>query len=259
MLALTRASPKPLYRQLQERLRRELELGKRAPHSRLPSEREWVRKLGVSRITVRQALGELVSQGYLYSVPGKGLFVGERRAARELDPFLSFTAATLARGEQPSSRLLEGRLIRAGAELAGALGIDAGDDVVSLHRVRLASGAPVMIQRAYLPHDRCPGLLERPLEQLSLFATLREVYGCCLVRAETRIAARPARRDERELLGLPPRAVVLVTDQLTVGADGLPVERSEAVLHPDRHALLLVQEDRGASFVWGPPTRPGQD
>ena len=252
MLALTRASPKPLYRQLQDRLRRELALGKRAPHSRLPSEREWVRKLGVSRITVRQALGELVAQGYLYSVPGKGLFVGERRAARELDAFVSFTAAALARGEHPSSRVLEARLVRASATVANELDIEEGDEVVSLIRVRLANDVPVMLQRALLPHHRCPGLLDRALDEISLFATLREVYGCCLVRAETSIGARPATGEEREILGLTDRSAVVVTDQLTFGSDGLPVERSEAVLHPDRHALRLVQEDRGASFVWGP-------
>jgi GntR family transcriptional regulator len=259
MLALTRASPKPLYRQLQERLRRELESGERAPHSRMPSEREWVQKLGVSRITVRQALGELVAQGYLYTVPGKGLFVGERRAPRELDAFVSFTASTTARGERPSSRLLEARLVRASATIAHELAIEEGDEVVSLRRLRLANDLPVMIQHASLPHARCPGLLERGPGDVSLFAILREVYGCCLVRAETSIGARTADHGERELLGLPERAVVVVTDQLTFGSDGLPVERSEAVLHPDRHALRLVQEDRGASFVWGPVTELRQE
>ena len=257
MLALTRASPKPLYRQLQERLRRELELGKRAPHSRLPSEREWVTKLGVSRITVRQALGELVVQGYLYSVPGKGLFVSERRPpearrpALELDAFLSFSAATLARGEAPGSRVLEARLVRADAALAHDLAIAPGAEVVLLRRVRLANGVPVMIQRSLVPHSRCPHLLRRDLGRLSLFATLREAYGCALARASTTISARPARPLERRLLGLRERAVVLVADQLTTGQDGLPVEQSESVLHPERNPLHLVQEDRGHPLGWG--------
>src|SRR5262245_29515406 len=102
---LARGSPKPLYRQLKDRIIKELEVGSRAPHSQLPSERAWVEKLGVSRITVRQALSELVQQGYLYTVPGKGFFVGERRNARELNSFLSFTSASRARGETPTSKV----------------------------------------------------------------------------------------------------------------------------------------------------------
>jgi GntR family transcriptional regulator len=245
---LTRESPTPLYRQLKERLIRELELGKRAPHSRLPSEREWVKKLGVSRITVRQALGELVQQGYLYTVPGKGFFVGERRAARELNAFLSFTAATVARGEKPSSRVLEAKVARAGAEVAPLLGIAPGAEVVVLARLRLASGVPMMIQRSTLPHARCPGLLARDLARVGLYETLRQEYGVALVRAETTIGARVAARAERKLLGLAEPGVVLVVDQITYGADGQPVERAESVLHPDRHPLSLVQEDGGRAL-----------
>src|SRR5262245_35555810 len=144
---LTRTSPRPLYRQLKDRLLQELEVGSRTAHSRLPSEREWVKKLGVSRITVRQALGELVQQGYLYTVPGKGFFVGERKQARELNAFLSFTAAAEARGERPSSRVLESKVVRASAEVAHDLQIAPGAEVVVLGRLRLANGVPMMIQR----------------------------------------------------------------------------------------------------------------
>jgi GntR family transcriptional regulator len=242
---LIRESPKPLYRQLQERLIRDLELGKRPPHSRLPSEREWVKKLGVSRITVRQALGELVHQGYLYTVPGKGFYVGERRNARELNAFLSFTASAEARGEEPSSRVLEAKVVRAAAALAHDLKIAAGAEVVVLTRLRLSNGVPMMIQRSLLPHARCPGLLTRDLTRLSLFATLRSSYGISLVRAETTISARIGDRRERRWLDLSGPGVVMVADQLSYDSDNVPVERTESVLHPDRHPLSLVQQDGG--------------
>jgi len=245
---LTRESPKPLYRQLKDRLMRELELGKRAPHSRLPSEREWVKKLGISRITVRQALGELVQQGYLYTVPGKGFFVGDRPQARELNAFLSFTSATEARGEAPSSRVLEAKVARASAEIAHDLQIAPGAELVVLARLRLANGVPMMIQRSLLPHARCPGLLGRDLGGASLFQVLREAYGLSLVKAETTVGARVADRSERRLLGLADPGVVLVVDQITFTSDGLPVERAESVLHPERHPLSLVQQDGSRSL-----------
>jgi GntR family transcriptional regulator len=245
---LARGSPKPLYRQLKDRLLRELELGTRAPHSQLPSEREWGKKLGISRITVRQALGELVQQGYLYTVPGKGFFVGEKKNARELNALLSFTATAEARGETPSSRVLEARVLRAKPTLAHDLKIPPGAEVVLLKRVRLTNGVPVMVQESLLPHARCPRILEKNLESLSLFAALQDEYHLVVVRAETTITARIADRAERKWLDLDEPGVVLVVDQLSFTADGQPAERTISVTHPERHPFFLVQEDGGRSL-----------
>jgi GntR family transcriptional regulator len=245
---LARRSPKPLYRQLKDRLLRELEVGTRQPHSQLPSEREWVKKLGVSRITVRQALMELVQQGHLYTVPGKGFFVGERKKAHELNAFLSFTAASESRGEIPSSKILEAKIIPASTTIAHDLGIGPGAEVVRLKRLRLTSDVPVMVQESLLPHARCPGLLDRDLATLSLFATLQDDYHLNLVRAETTISARLADKTEKKALGLEDPGVVLVVDQLSFASDGLPVERTTSITHPARHPLFLRQEDGGRSL-----------
>jgi GntR family transcriptional regulator len=245
---LARGSPTPLYRQFKDRLIRDIEEGTLRPHSQLPSEREWVKSLGVSRITVRQALSELVQLGYLHSVPGKGFFVADRRQGRELNAFLSFTAAAEARGEVATSKVLQARLVRAQAALAHDLGIPPGAEVVLLKRLRLASGAPMMVQEVRLPHARCPGLLEKDLSRLSLFALLREAYGIRLTRAETTISARIADKHERRLLALETPGVVLVAEQLSYAADGQPVERAVSVMHPERHPLSLVQHDRGRSL-----------
>jgi GntR family transcriptional regulator len=245
---LARRSPKPLYRQLKDRLLRELEVGERQPHSQLPSEREWVKRLGVSRITVRQALSELVQQGYLYTVPGKGFFVGEKKKAHELNAFLSFTAASESRGETPSSKILEARIVRATVAMAHDLEIAPGAEVVRLKRLRLTSEIPVMVQESLLPHVRCPGLLDRDLTTLSLFAALQDDYHLTLVRAETTISARLADKTEKKALGLEDPGVVLVVDQLSYASDGLPVERTTSITHPDRHPLFLRQEDGGRSL-----------
>jgi GntR family transcriptional regulator len=245
---LARRSPTPLYRQLKERLLRELEVGERQPHSQLPSEREWVKRLGVSRITVRQALMELVQQGYLYTVPGKGFFVGEKKKAHELNAFLSFTAASEGRGETPSNKILEARIVRATVAMAHDLEISPGAEVVRLKRLRLTSDVPVMVQESLLPHARCPGLLERDLTTLSLFAALQDDYRLKLVRAETTISARLADKSEKKALGLEDPPVVLVVDQLSFASDGLPVERTTSITHPDRHPLFLSQEDGGRSL-----------
>jgi GntR family transcriptional regulator len=201
-----------------------------------------------SRITVRQALSELVQQGYLYTVPGKGFFVGEKRRARELDLFLSFTTAARNRGEVPSSKVLEAKIIRATTEVAHDLQILPAAEVVVLRRLRLSNDIPMLVQRSLLPHARCPRLLERNLEAVSLFATLREEYGISLSRAETTITARLADASERKALSLPAPGVVLVTDQLTESEDGAPVERVLSVSHPELHPLSFAQKTGGPSL-----------
>lgn len=238
---LARGSPTPLYRQFKSKLVKEIETGARVAHSQLPSEREWVTKLGVSRITVRQALNELVQQGYLYSVPGKGFFVGEPPGARMLDAFLSFTAAAQQRGEKATSRVLAARLMSASAEVARSLHVDPGTEVVFLSRLRLSNDVPMMIQESYLPHALVPGLLSRDLDCISVYATLHEDYRLQLSRGETTISARPAQKKESSLLDLKPPAVVLVADQTTFAVSGQCVERSVHVMHPVRHPLFLVQ------------------
>ena len=254
---LARQSPTPLYRQLEDRLREEVERGTRAAHAQLPSEREWVRALGISRITVRQALSELVQQGYLYTVPGKGFFVAERGPARELDALASFTTAARSRGEVPSSKVLEARLGRATPTLARELGIAAGAEVVELKRLRLANGVPMMVQESRLPHARCPGLLRRDLARLSLFALLHDEYGIRLRRAETTLTARLGDASERKWLQLEPPGVVLVAHQISYASDGLPIERTVAVMHPERHPLSLVQHEGGpeADHLTGAKTK----
>jgi len=239
---LARSSPTPLYRQLKERLVRDMESGILQAHGQLPSERDWVKSLGVSRITVRQALSDLVSLGYVYSVPGKGFFVADRKQqARALDAFLSFSAAAIARAEVPSSRVLEASLLRATADEARSLGVSQGVEVLRIRRLRLSNDVPMMIQQSVLPHALCPGLLDQDLTRASLFELLRDTYNLKLDRADTVIGARLADKIERKLLDLGDDGVVLLVDQVSFTAGGAPVEHSLSIMHPERHPLHLSQ------------------
>src|SRR6185437_14580600 len=107
------------------------------PMGKLASERELVEKYGVSRITVRQAMRELVSEGHLRSHPGKGFYATGRtaRPAFELELLRSFTATADLHGVHPGSRLLHGRIEPASDLVATALQVDPGTPVVSLRRL----------------------------------------------------------------------------------------------------------------------------
>lgn len=238
---LARDSATVLYRQIMDRVRHDINAGTLLPHGQLPSERDFVRELGVSRITVRQALRELVQQGYLYTVPGKGFFVSDRHGIHDLMALQSFTALMSARGVTPSSRVLEARLVPAPAALARQLQVAPGTELVSLVRLRLGDDLPMSVQQSWLPHLRCPGLLERDLTTMSLYTELRECYDVMLSRAQTTISARLATAQECTWLEMRHPSAVLIIDQVTYDADGRPVELLFSQHHPDRYPLSLTQ------------------
>lgn len=246
---LTRESAVPLYEQLKRRLITQIASGELAQQSQLPSERRLVQDLGVSRITVRKALGDLVKDGYLYAVPGKGFFVGRgtvAEASYELNALLSFSAAARARGVEPGSRILMAEVVPSPPAVVFQLQLAAGEPVIFLRRVRLLDGVAAVVQESWLPHAVCPGLLDGDAEDLSLYTVLTEHYGLDLARGHTVISARLASDEEREWLELPEPAAVLTVDQLTSTREGRPVELSNSVYHPHRYPLSIVHGDTAA-------------
>jgi GntR family transcriptional regulator len=238
---LSRDTATPLYQQIKQQLLRDIESGVLQPHARLPSERELVRELGVSRITVRQALGELVQQGYLYSAPGKGVFVSEREPGYALDPLLGFHETARARGKTPGTRILECQVVPAPPMVARQLLLLPDDDVVALKRLCLIDGQPTTLQQSWLPSQRVPGLPARDLTNRSLFATLREHYGIQPTSAQVTISARLGSARERELLQLEEPGVVLTVETINFDQHGHPIEWCFDLVHPQRSPLSLAQ------------------
>jgi GntR family transcriptional regulator len=241
---ISRDSAVPLYQQIKQILLRDIESGVLESHTRLPSERKLVEQFGVSRITVRQALSELVQEGYLYTQPAKGFFVAEQPQPYELNVLLSFTSVAQERGLNPSSRVLEASVIPASQALARQLLVPPGAEVVSLVRLRLINDVPVRVEQVWLPHDRCPGILQHDLSK-SLYAILSDEYGLVLKQADTTIRARLASAQEREWLELANPDAVVTVDQLTYAQDGRPVELSLMVIHPRRYPLSMTQAQNG--------------
>jgi GntR family transcriptional regulator len=245
---LRRDSQIALYRQLKDWILGEIERGVWDPGSLLPSERALVADVGVSRITVRQALRELVQEGVLESVPGKGFFVSERPLF-PLHGLVSLTSLAKERGWKLSNRVLAAQQIPASAGLARALELDVGVPLLHLARVRVIDDAPVNVQRLWLPERRCRGLLDEDLSRASVFALLTGRFGIELARADITISARPAEVEEQELLELPEGAAVLTVDQITRDRGGEPVEFTISAHHPGRFPVSLTQERPRKSWM----------
>lgn len=213
------------------------------PGDPVPSERALMQSYGVSRVTVREAIGQLVNDGVLLRVHGKGTFVADRTVRSRLH-LASFTEEMRAQGYQPSTVLLEAERAVAPAATSRALGID--DGAVSLHikRLRLADGRPVSVDDAWYDADALAGLLDIDLTG-SVYRALADRFGRPIDRAEQTVGADPAPADVATLLGVPAGSPVLHFDRVSFSGEAA-VEHAQSWYRSDRYRLQMeVRADAG--------------
>jgi GntR family transcriptional regulator len=227
-------SPVPKYFQLREILLDliENELTVDAP---VPSERELAARYGLSRMTARQAVEHLVSEGRLYRVQGKGTFVASPKIDMPLR-LTSFTEDMQSRGMTPGARDLGRRLTTASAAVARELAMEAGAPVYIIERLRTADGVPMALERSHIPAHLAPDLLDRSLENRSLYELLATAYGVALDRGDQIIEAGIADSGDARLLGLPAGSAVLLL-QRRCWAGAVAVEYAVSTYRADRYQL----------------------
>lgn len=241
---VTRDDPLPLYKQVKERLLQSLDDGSLPPRSKLASERELVELYGVSRITIRQALTELVLEGHLRSHPGKGFYpTGRPKGVYELELLRSFTATAAAHGRRPGSRLLHAAIEPAPPDISRTLQLPAAEPIVSLRRLRLIDDQPVAIAHDWIRASMVPGILDLDwtVENRSLYAELGTRFDITPRRGHTILTARLADDDEARLLDLAPPAAVLSVEQIAYDQQSRPINLTHSTHHPTRYPLRLDQ------------------
>ena len=232
---LRRDAPEPLYLQIKEYLVAEIDAGRLQPDQRIPSERILSQQFNVGRMTVRQALLELMHEGKIYTRMGKGTFVLEPKIDQQLRALTGFSQEMRNRGGSPSSSVLEANVIAALPEISVSLRILPGSDVFMLSRLRLSDEVPLAIETAYLPYAKFPGLLQHNFENESLYQVLEQDYGIKLVQAEQTLEAKLASSYEIEMLSLKPPSPVLKMQRLTYNQEGEPVEYVLSTYRGDRY------------------------
>lgn len=239
--AVDRSSPVPLYYQLAQQLESAIEHGRLAPGSLLGNEIELAGRLGLSRPTVRQAIQSLVDKGLLVRRRGIGTQVVHSQVKRPLE-LSSLYDDLQAAGQSPATRVLRNDTEPASAEVAGALGIAEGGDVLVIERLRLTHGEPMARMSNYLP----PGLMvltSRQLEETGLYRLMRGA-GITLHSAQQTVGARTATADEGEQLGEPEGAALLTMQRTTYDDTGRAVEYGTHIYRASRYAFdfqLLVR------------------
>jgi len=148
---LEKGSQNPLYQQLMRRLKNDVTAGVYPAGGRIPSEQALCDLYGVSRVTVRKAMLDLVQEGLLVRRQGKGTFVADERLTRDLQHITSFTDACAGMGRTASSRVVDLRREPARPEDVARLHVPEDAEVIQLCRLRLCDNEPVMMEYNRFP------------------------------------------------------------------------------------------------------------
>jgi GntR family transcriptional regulator len=228
----------PLYHQLKEILRTQIEARTFKPHQQIPSEHELQRTYGLSRATVRKAIDSLVREGLVYRLHGKGTFVAEPRDWQHIT-LDSFTANMRAYGFSPSTVVLERALISdPDLELGQKVGIEPGEQVVMVKRLRFLDGEPILLATSYLPAHLFPGLEEEELTG-SLYRTLVENYGVTPSWGEDFIEPVIVSEEEAKALGCDLGSPALLIERHAYTADNDLVEVCFSLIRGDQAKFYL--------------------
>jgi GntR family transcriptional regulator len=230
----------PAHAQIEDRLAEAIGGGDLSPGARLPPERELAERLGVSRMTLRQALDSLERRGMLTRTRGRrgGTFVAEPKIERDMTTMAGLTSQLRRQGHQAGARVLSAREGPCGRRTAGALGLSPGDPVFEISRLRLSDGLPLAIERSLFPAARFPGLLDGPLDG-SLYEMLEERYSVPPARAVESLEPVIADASQAESLGIKLGAPLLLVERTAYDAAGVPVEYARDFFRGDRTRVLV--------------------
>ena len=203
----------------------------------IPSERQLTVDLGVSRLTVRAALDELVREGYLVRKRGSGTFVNEPKVAKGMT-ISSFSDDMRGRGLTPGSRTLEFQTVAAGARLGRILHVSPSEPVVTVKRLRLANGEPMAVELLHVRGALFPGLSATDLEQNSFYELLEHRYRIAMVGGSQTVEPTVTNEEESQLLGVPLHSPALLFERITRSESGEIVEFTQSIYRGDRYRLV---------------------
>jgi len=234
----------PLYRRIETDLRARIRSGELAPGARAPTELELMDHYGVSRATVRQAVGGLIASGALEVRRGLGTYVAPARFEHTIGGFYSFSREIERGGRRPGTRVLGLGLEPADDGVAAALGVPRGTPVVALRRIRLADDEPIVVETSRLPAARFPGLETVDFSTARLYDTLTTLYGCRPTRARETFEPILLTAVEADLLGQRHGEPALRVERVAWDQDDRPIEHCRSTVRGDRYRYAVELRDR---------------
>ncbi|OQP05985.1 phosphonate metabolism transcriptional regulator PhnF [Geobacillus sp. 46C-IIa] len=240
---IDKQSPVPIYYQLEQYMKEKIEKGEWQPGEMIPSERELAETYHISRMTVRQAVNNLVNDGYLIRRRGKGTFVAAKKIEQPLKGLTSFSEDMRSRGMEPDTIVLGFETVPASGKLAEWLAVKEGDALYEIRRLRLADGSPMALETLYIPRALAPHLT-REIVNGSVYEFMEKEVGFAIGTAVQVLEASVARKLEAEHLQVKEGAPVLLLERRTYLDDGRPLEVVKSVYRGDRYKFIVEMERR---------------
>ncbi|MBI3213290.1 MAG: GntR family transcriptional regulator [Mycobacterium sp.] len=234
----TRHPAAPRYIAIAEAVRDRILTEKLGPNTLLPSERELAEQHQVSRMTARQALTLLESEGVVYRKPPRGTFVAEPRVRFHIG---SFSEEVARQGLRPAARLLWAQSQQPSPSVRAALELDDQAAVHVFHRLRTVDDVPFALETTYLPAALTPGILDDP-DEGSLWALLRERYGIELATSTAVLESIVLDDASSTQLNLRPGSAGTVLTRRTLDASGRCVEYARDIYRADRTAFEVSED-----------------
>ena len=238
-----RSTPIPLYFQSAERLRNRLLLEPLHQGDLLTTDERVQEEFGVSRATARKAIDELVDEGLVERITGKGTFVTEPRLQVPLPAMLSFTEEIERRGMSPSSTIVSVGWVPAEGHAKQSLCVEFGDPLLRLERVRYADDKPILYSADFLPESL--GIGPDTDFSGSLYKLI-ESRGIQLAECQNLIKAAVTDRRLGKLLQVESGFPVLALQRTTYDAKSRPVLYEDAACRSDlySYAVRMVRHQR---------------
>lgn len=210
----------------------------------IPSEWELMEMYQVSRITVRKAVDELVNEGYLHKIQGKGTYVKTDERSSNLFAITSCTEDVVRMGMKPTKKVMVAELVYANAKRAKALEITQEERVFMLGRILFADQEPLNYTVTFLPEKLFPGIDRHSFDRESLYQVLQEEYGVRLTKARRTIEAILARDEVAEYLDIEEGSPIILFRCVTYGivnGKEIPVENFKCYYRTDKFKFYIDQ------------------
>ncbi len=237
--SIDKRSPVPMYYQIRRQLLEKINGGELAADTTLPPERELAEFYKVSRMTVRQAIAELVSEGILIRRKGIGTFVAPPKLEQALSRLTSFTEDMIQRGMKAGARVISFEEIVPEPSIRKTLGLGEEDKALECVRLRVADEEPMALETTTLPVALCPGLVRQDLENRSLYHVLTERWGIRLDYALQSIEPACATTYEASLLHVDPGTPLLLMHRITYNQNGRAFEHVKSLYRGDRYKFII--------------------
>ncbi len=215
-------------------------------NEKLPSERFFCEKWGINRTTLRSALARLIKEGTVYSVPGIGYFVAEKKLIRNLQDLRPLMEIVKEQGKELKTVVLSSHLVEADESIARMLEIEIGAKVMELIRLRYLNGVPSLLEYSYINQSLTVGLEDYDFNTNSLYDVLEEVYHVKPFGGSQRVSISYSTENEALLLQIPEGTPVFFLKGITYKeGTKVPFEYFKSIIRSDNVKFFSTLRRKG--------------